>query len=59
MSSVAGKLVLTINVVIPIFCILELIFLELYMRHLDSVHFALNDLQRDKAILRRYYYNLN
>ena len=31
-----------------LFLILEILFLHIYMRHLDKVHFAKNDLNRDK-----------
>ena len=32
----------------------EIIFMEVYIRYQDRLHFAKNDLLRDKVILKRY-----
>ena len=50
-----GQLELYSCLVSSAWCIKEFVFLELYVRHLDSLHFANNNLKRDENILKAYH----
>ena len=42
------------GLLISFMCVLNMVFNEMHMRYIDKIHYAKNELARDKQIIRRY-----
>ena len=42
-----------------LFCIIQMVFVELHMRYLDSVNFTRNQIKKNQLILQGYLHTIN